>query len=158
MYELAALYYKTGRKEECVKTCDNIVLWFQDGRYVEKAVQLKEKLGVVLTKTQKGILEDVKKRKDDIEAAKEELFAKQKALTDLKRDDVEDVFREEEENEAEEMMIRKIFLNSRYLKRKTVLKQKKFILMYQNMTGRRKRDLFQWTLYRMTRIARLRIS
>ena len=65
MYELAALYYKTGRKEECVKTCDNIVLWFQDGRYVEKAVQLKEKLGVVLTKTQKGILEDVKKRKDD---------------------------------------------------------------------------------------------
>ena len=102
MYELAALYYKTGRKEECVKTCDNIVLWFQDGRYVEKAVQLKEKLGVVLTKTQKGILEDVKKRKDDIEAAKEELFAKQKALTDLKRDDVEDVFREEEENEAEE--------------------------------------------------------
>ncbi len=102
MYELAALYYKTGRKEECVKTCDNIVLWFQDGRYVEKAVQLKEKLGVVLTKTQKGILEDVKKRKDDIEATKEELFAKQKALIDLKRDDVEDVFREEEEDEAEE--------------------------------------------------------
>ncbi|MED9973023.1 MAG: hypothetical protein UE790_10400, partial [Lachnospira sp.] len=102
MYELAVLYYKTGRKEECVKTCDNIVLWFQDGRYVEKAVQLKEKLGVVLTKTQKGILEDVKKRKDDIEATKEELFAKQKALIDLKRDDVEDVFREEEEDEAEE--------------------------------------------------------
>ena len=101
MYELAVLYYKTGRKEECVKTCDNIVLWFQDGRYVEKAVQLKEKLGVVLTKTQKGILEDVKKRKDDIEATKEELFAKQKALIDLKRDDVEDVFREEDEKISE---------------------------------------------------------
>lgn len=97
MYELATLYYKTGRKEECVKTCDNIVLWFQDGRYVEKAVQLKEQLGVTLTKTQKGILEDVKKRKDDIEAAKEELFAKQKELIALKRDDVEDVFREEDE-------------------------------------------------------------
>lgn len=101
MYELAALYYKTGRKEECVKTCDNIVLWFQDGRYVEKAVQLKEQLGVTLTKTQKGILEDVKKRKDDIEAAKEELFAKQKELIDLKRDDVEDVFREEDEKISE---------------------------------------------------------
>lgn len=63
MYELAKLYYKTGRKEECIKTCDNIVLWFQDGIYVEKAVQLKEKLGVVLTKTQKGILEDVRKKK-----------------------------------------------------------------------------------------------
>lgn len=101
MYELATLYYKTGRKEECVKTCDNIVLWFQDGRYVEKAVQLKEQLGVTLTKTQKGILEDVKKRKDDIESAKEELFAKQKELIDLKRDDVEDVFREEDEKISE---------------------------------------------------------
>ena len=99
MYELAKLYYKTGRKEECIKTCDNIVLWFQDGIYVEKAVQLKEKLGVVLTKTQKGILEDVRKRKEDIEATKEELFAKQKELANLKRDEVEDVFREEDEKE-----------------------------------------------------------
>lgn len=99
MYELARLYYKTGRKEECIKTCDNIVLWFQDGIYVEKAVQLKEKLGVVLTKTQKGILEDVRKRKEDIEATKEVLFAKQKELANLKRDEVEDVFREEDEKE-----------------------------------------------------------
>jgi hypothetical protein len=99
MYELAKLYYKTGRKEECIKTCDNIVLWFQDGIYVEKAVQLKEKLGVVLTKTQKGILEDVRKRKEDIEATKEELFAKQKEFANLKRDEVEDVFREEDEKE-----------------------------------------------------------
>lgn len=99
MYELAKLYYKTGRKEECIKTCDNIVLWFQDGIYVEKAVQLKEKLGVALTKTQKGILEDVRKRKEDIEATKEELFAKQKELANLKRDEVEDVFREEDEKE-----------------------------------------------------------
>ena len=99
MYELAKLYYKTGRKEECIKTCDNIVLWFQDGTYVEKAVQLKEKLGVVLTKTQKGILDDVMKRKSDDEANKEELFAKQKELANLKRDEVEDVFREEDEKE-----------------------------------------------------------
>ena len=99
MYELARLYYKTGRKEECIKTCDNIVLWFQDGTYVEKAVQLKEKLGVVLTKTQKGILDDVMKRKSDYESNKEELFAKQKELANLKRDEVEDVFREEDEKE-----------------------------------------------------------
>ena len=99
MYEPARLYYKTGRKEECIKTCDNIVLWFQDGTYVEKAVQLKEKLGVVLTKTQKGILDDVMKRKSDDEANKEELFAKQKELANLKRDEVEDVFREEDEKE-----------------------------------------------------------
>ena len=57
MYELAKLYYKTGRKEECIKTCE------------------------------------------DIEATKEELFAKQKELANLKRDEVEDVFREEDEKE-----------------------------------------------------------
>lgn len=55
MYELAELYYKTGRKEDCSKTCDNLVLWFQDGIYVEKAVKLKEKLGVTMTNTQKKI-------------------------------------------------------------------------------------------------------
>ena len=59
--------------------------------------RFKEKLGVVLTKTQKGILEDVRKRKEDIEATKEELFAKQKELANLKRDEVEDVFREEDD-------------------------------------------------------------
>ena len=32
MYELAELYYKTGRKEDCSKTCDNLVLWFQEDR------------------------------------------------------------------------------------------------------------------------------
>ena len=50
MFELAKLYAKTGRKEECIKTCDDIVLWFQDGQYVEKAIQLKqENIGVELT-------------------------------------------------------------------------------------------------------------
>ena len=136
MYELATLYYKTGRKEECVKTCDNIVLWFQDGRYVEKAVQLKEQLGVTLTKTQKGILEDVKKRKDDIEAAKEELFAKQKEL----RETMLRMF-------SGKKMRR--YLN--YLRRQH-RHLRKYILMFQSTTGSRRKVLFQWILFRMTRI------
>ena len=41
----------------------------------------------------------IRKRKEDIEATKEELFAKQKELANLKRDEVEDVFREEDEKE-----------------------------------------------------------
>lgn len=97
MYELAKLYYKTGRREECVKTCDNLVLWFQDGIYVEKAVQLKKELNVELTNTQKKILEEVKSRKEDVEANKEELFKQQQELARLKKDEVEDLLNEGEE-------------------------------------------------------------
>lgn len=85
MYELAELYYKTGRKEDCSKTCDNLVLWFQDGIYVEKAVKLKEKLGVTMTNTQKKILSEINARKSDEEANKERLFMEQKELARLKR-------------------------------------------------------------------------
>ncbi|MDO5381497.1 MAG: hypothetical protein Q4F06_02075 [Eubacteriales bacterium] len=95
MYELAKLYYKTGRKEECIRTCDNLVLWFQDGIYVEKAVQLKTELNVDLTNTQKKILEDVKNRKEDVEANKEELFKQQQELARLKNDEVEELLNED---------------------------------------------------------------
>ena len=67
MYELANLYYKTGRREDCIKTCDNLVLWFQDGVYVENAVKLKEKLGVNLSNTQRRILGEINARKSDEE-------------------------------------------------------------------------------------------
>lgn len=91
MYELANLYYKTGRKEDCIKTCDNLVLWFQDGIYVEMAVKLKEKLGVNLSNTQKKILVEINARKSDEEANKEKLFMEQKELARLKKDEVGDV-------------------------------------------------------------------
>ena len=45
-YELAALYQKAGRKEECVRLCDEIIVWFGDGEYVNKAKALKEKYGI----------------------------------------------------------------------------------------------------------------
>lgn len=96
MYELAELYYKTGRKEDCIKTCDNLVLWFQDGIYVENAVKLKEKLGVNLSNTQKQILKEIKARKSDEEANKERLFMEQKELARLKKDDVGDVLAEDD--------------------------------------------------------------
>lgn len=40
-YELARLYYKAGRREDCVKLCDDIILWFSVGPYVERAARLK---------------------------------------------------------------------------------------------------------------------
>lgn len=96
MYELASLYYKTGRKEDCIKTCDNLVLWFQDGVYVENAVKLKEKLGVNLSNTQKKILGEINARKSDEEANKERLFMEQKELARLKKDEVGDILAADE--------------------------------------------------------------
>jgi len=40
-YELARLYHKAGMGEACVSACDEIILWFGEGEYVEKAMELK---------------------------------------------------------------------------------------------------------------------
>lgn len=101
MYELANLYYKTGRREDCIKTCDNLVLWFQDGVYVENAVKLKEKLGVNLSNTQKRILGEINARKSDEEANKERMFMEQKELARLKKDEVGDVLEADELKKTE---------------------------------------------------------
>ena len=42
-YELARLYAKAGMKEECIETCDDLILWFSEGKYVTKAMELKMK-------------------------------------------------------------------------------------------------------------------
>jgi tetratricopeptide (TPR) repeat protein len=40
-YELAYLYYQAGQAENCVEACDELILWFGDGEYVRKALELK---------------------------------------------------------------------------------------------------------------------
>ncbi len=40
-YELAKLYHKAGRKDDCIRECDDIVIWFGDGEYVDRAKALK---------------------------------------------------------------------------------------------------------------------
>lgn len=40
-FELAFLYHKAGESEKCIDACDELVLWFGDGPYVEKALELK---------------------------------------------------------------------------------------------------------------------
>ncbi len=42
-YELAELYAKAGRKQDCISLCDDIILWFGLGKYVDKALYLKAK-------------------------------------------------------------------------------------------------------------------
>lgn len=40
-YELARLYRKNGQNEKCVEECDDMILWFSEGKYVLKALELK---------------------------------------------------------------------------------------------------------------------
>ena len=42
-YELARLYAKAGNKEACIEECDDLILWFSEGKYVTKAMELKMK-------------------------------------------------------------------------------------------------------------------
>lgn len=40
-YELSYLYHKAGKADKCIDACDELILWFGDGPYVERALELK---------------------------------------------------------------------------------------------------------------------
>lgn len=72
-YELAYLYHKAGKADKCIDACDELILWFGDGPYVERALELKM-LYQPLTKAQeekyrrfKAEKEKPAKIKDDAE-------------------------------------------------------------------------------------------
>ena len=75
-YELASLYHKAGMAEKCVEACDELILWFGDGPYVEKAMELKmlyeplteqqEKKYRLFKQNQKGVVEV--RPEDDLES------------------------------------------------------------------------------------------
>ena len=44
-YELAKLYYQKGDMKKCLEMCNDIILWFSEGRYVLKAMDLKNRMG-----------------------------------------------------------------------------------------------------------------
>ena len=49
-YELAKLYYQNGDTQKCLALCDEMVLWFSDGKYVIKALDLKNRMGMLTGK------------------------------------------------------------------------------------------------------------
>lgn len=51
-YELAVLYAMNNEKDKCIQLCDDIILWFGLGKYVEKALSLKSQFAP-LTPAQK---------------------------------------------------------------------------------------------------------
>ena len=56
-YELAKLYYRADQKTKCVDACDDLVLWFRQGKYVIRALELKQKV-TDLTPVQQAIYDN----------------------------------------------------------------------------------------------------
>ncbi len=85
-YELASLYSKAGYTEKCVEACDDMILWFSEGKYVLKAMELKRKYKplspsqqmyydkeqsdsdarLVFSKAEKGIYSEIKQAKGSV--------------------------------------------------------------------------------------------
>ena len=64
-FELACLYHKAGMADKCVEACDELVLWFGDGPYVERALELKM-LYQPLTKQQEDKYRTFRQRHDGV--------------------------------------------------------------------------------------------
>ena len=61
-YELAYLYHRVGLESKCIEECDEMILWFGEGRYVLKAYELKM-LHTSLTPEQQQKYEELKSHK-----------------------------------------------------------------------------------------------
>ncbi len=91
-YELASLYYQAGEKEKCTELCNQMVLWFNEGKYVMKALDLKLRIGSI-TGQERGLYEKQfvpnLMKPDDVKALKESSAAaeiKEKPLDYSKKD------------------------------------------------------------------------
>ena len=79
-YELAKLYYKAGKKDKCLDICDEINLWFSEGKYVKKASDLKEKIN----NPKAAKIKKEKKAKTLVENSADEIIE----ITDISEDGV----------------------------------------------------------------------
>lgn len=64
-YELAYLYHKAGMCDQCIEACDELILWFGDGPYVERALELKM-LYQPLTKQQEEKYREIRQKRTGV--------------------------------------------------------------------------------------------
>ena len=75
-YELAKLYHKMGEANKCMKTCEDVIVWFGDGEYVEKAKALKSYYMGEIS------LKDLNAPKEPEKKEEEESKSEEKAIPD----------------------------------------------------------------------------
>lgn len=76
-YELAKLYNAAGMIPECLEECDDLILWFSEGKYVLKAMELKRQ-HKPLTPLQQEKYDRFIEKKEQVKKAKEDLDATRK--------------------------------------------------------------------------------
>ena len=89
-YELAKLYYMAGKKDKCEEVCSEMVLWFSDGPYVMKALELKQRMGVI-TDREKEKLERDAEAKAERRAREEKKASEKKPKEEEKETIIEEV-------------------------------------------------------------------
>lgn len=77
-YELAYLYHQAGMSAQCIEACDELILWFGDGIYVERALELKM-LYQPLTKSQEDKYRSFKQKKEDVK----EVYPREEGRTQI---------------------------------------------------------------------------
>ncbi len=81
-YELAKLYKKNGQKEKCIEECDDMILWFSEGKYVTKAMELKMTL-TTLTPAQQAAYDNRFRDEEPAAQTDSETEEEDSALTGL---------------------------------------------------------------------------
>lgn len=71
MFELASLYHKAGKETECVQLCDRIALMFGIGKYVDRAIALKQEIAP-LTQYQQDLVNNRDKYEEKLRAVEQE--------------------------------------------------------------------------------------
>ena len=104
-YELAALYYKAGEKEKSLELCNEIILWFSEGKYVMKAYDLKQRMGELTgeekTKYEKQFVPKLIKPEEtgNIKKAEQDRQEDSEEEKDLEKETSEESTEEEEQPE-----------------------------------------------------------
>ena len=98
-YELAKLYEAAGMIPECLGECDDLILWFSEGKYVLKAMELKMK-HKPLTPLQQEKYDRCVQKKEEARKEKENLEVTQKI--EIPKEPVEEVSEEATEEPVEE--------------------------------------------------------
>ena len=77
-YELAELYDQAGMTTECLEECDDLILWFSDGAFVQKAMELKMKYKPLTPQQQKKYKKaENEEESEDLDSGVEEAQAEE---------------------------------------------------------------------------------
>ena len=85
-YELARLYHKAGETEKCVDICDEISLWFSEGKYVNKAMELKSRHATLTASQQEKYDENQMRQEEKLENAEVKEIQLEEKNQEIKED------------------------------------------------------------------------